>query len=148
VAGWQACAEDAHWRGAVRTADGRAPRWRGRRELDREQALHAREQALAPGVQDSVLACPVKALGQDVLEEQPEEVGAGQGADLALAGLALGVSEAHLAIAAGEDVALAEHAAVEVASEVLERLLAPADVEAIDIWISRRSTPASSRCVA
>jgi len=67
----------------------RAQQWRafgecGHRALgiDAEQVLHEGDQAFAVGMQEAEVSGPAKALGQHMLEDQPQEFGAGDGAGL------------------------------------------------------------------
>ena len=89
-------------------------------------------QALAVGMQKAVVPRPPEALGQDVLQDQAQEVGTGQRAHLRLAALAVAVAKADLAVRARQDVAFPDHPAIEVATEIDQRLLAVADTFAID----------------
>jgi hypothetical protein len=79
---------------------------------------------LAIGVQEAEIARAAKALGQQVLENQPEEIGAGERALLHLVRLCAAIAEAHPAIPAGEDGLFTDDAAVEVATEGNQGLLA------------------------
>lgn len=93
------------------------------------------DQALLVRMQEAVVPRPPEALGQDVLQQQVEELGTGQRADLALPALAVAVAEADLAAAvviASEEVGLADHAAIEVTTQINEGLLAVADTLAVD----------------
>ena len=90
------------------------------------------DQAFAVGVQEAVVPSVAKAFGQDIAQEVPEERGARQGPDARLSGFAVLVPEGHFAVLAGEDVLLLEHAAIEIAAEVEERLVNGADGGAVD----------------
>jgi hypothetical protein len=74
--------------------------------IELEQEMQQGDQALAVGVQEAEIASAAKALGQHVLENQPEEIDPGERAPFRLAGLSVAIAEAHLAILAGEDVLL------------------------------------------
>jgi len=71
-------------------------------------------EALTVGVQEAEIARAAKALGQQVLENQPEELSAGKRALFRLTGFGVAIAEAHPAIRAGEDVLFTDDAAVEV----------------------------------
>ena len=47
------------------------------RRREPEQHLQQRDQAPAVRMQEAEVACPAKALGQHVLQDEPEEIGAG-----------------------------------------------------------------------
>ena len=84
-------------------------------------------QALAIGVQESVIAGTAKPLRQNMLEDQPEEIGAGERTFFQLAGIGVAIAEAHPAVLAGEDVLLPDDAAVEVTPQIDQGLLAGSD---------------------
>lgn len=65
-----------------------------------------------------------EAFGQDMLERQPEEDGAWRRAGFGAVGLALTMTEGDLVIFAGEDALLLAHAAVPVAAQIEQGLLA------------------------
>ena len=82
-------------------------------------------------VQQAVVAAAAKAFRQHVNQQQAQEVDAGETANVQRAGLGVAVAETHVVVAIdAEDIGLAEHAAVEVAREVGERLFAIADTGA------------------
>ena len=90
------------------------------------------DQAFAIGMQDAEIARAAEALGQHMLQHQPEELRTGHGTQFHLPGLCILVPEAHLATAHGDDILLRDDAPVEVAPEVDERLVAAAHALAID----------------
>jgi len=97
--------------------------------------MQQRDQPFFVRMQEAVVPRPPKALGQDMLQDQVQEVGAGQRADLGFSALAVAVAEADLAAAvviAGEEVGLADHTAIEVTPQIDQRLLAVADALAVD----------------
>lgn len=97
--------------------------------------MQQRDQAFLVRVQEAVVPRPPETLGQDVLQEQMQEVGTGQGARLNLAAAPVSVAEADLAVAvqvAGEDVGFPEHPTIEVTAEIDQRLVAVADAFPID----------------
>lgn len=132
VSSRQAGAEDAHRGATAGASDGRARGRGGRRQAHVEQVLDASQHAGSARVEQAVVAHPAKALGQDVLEQQPEEVRTGQGAQRTASGLAVGVAEGDAVAVAVEDVTLAEDAAIEIACKVDERAVAAADITAVD----------------
>jgi len=94
--------------------------------------MQQRDEALAVGVEEAEVAGPPQALGQDVLDDEPEEVGPGKGALFELAGSGVSPAVAHLGVVEGEDVLLADDAAVEIAAQVDQGGLAGADALAVD----------------
>ncbi len=134
-------AHDAHWCAAAAAPQLRPGLLIGRRALDHhpEQIVQQRDRALAVGVQQAEVACAAKALGQDVLKHQREELRTGQGAVFPAVALGVAVAEGHLSVLAREDVLLADDPAVEIAPEVDQRLLAAADVLAVNHPILRVS---------
>ena len=104
-----------------------------------EQHLQQVDQALAVGMQEAVVPSAAEALGQDMAQEEPEEVGTGERAGVQLAGLAVLIPEGHFASFAGEDVLLLEHAAVQIAAEVDQCLFAGTDGGAVDDPLHRRA---------
>jgi hypothetical protein len=111
--------DDRH-RGATARAKHRWPllaRWLEAAEIELQQEMQQGNEALAVGVQEAEIARAAKALGQHVLENQPEELSAGKRALVRLAGFGVAIAEAHPAIRAGEDVLFTDDAAVEVTTE-------------------------------
>ena len=90
------------------------------------------DQTFAVGVQKAEVAGAPEALGQDMLEQQPQEGSAGEGAGFGAAGFAVAIAEGDLAVVAGEDVFLLEDAAVPIAAQIDQGLFARADVLAVD----------------
>jgi len=83
-------------------------------------------------MQKAEVAGPPEALGQDVLQDQPEESGAAHRAHRHLAGLAVAVTKADLALVTGQDVLLLNDASIKIAAEIDQSLLASADAFAVD----------------
>jgi hypothetical protein len=83
-------------------------------------------------MQKAIVAGASEALGQDMLEPQGEEACPGQSAVGEALALGIAVAEGHLAVLAGDDVFLLDDAAIEVARQIDQRLLAAADVLAVD----------------
>jgi hypothetical protein len=83
---------DDHHHGATARAKHRWPllaRWREAAGIELQQEMQQADQALAVGVQEAEIARAAKALGQHVLENQPEEISTGERALFRLAGFAL-----------------------------------------------------------
>ena len=93
--------------------------------------MQALDEPLAVAVQEAVVTTAAEAPGQDVLEQEPEKVGARKCSRLDLAAV-LRVAEGHFAVFAGQDVLLRQDAAIQIPSQVDQRLLAIADPLAID----------------
>ena len=125
---------DPHRAAAVETGERRtrADRGDGAAGVDPEQEVQQLDQALAVGVEKAEVARAAQPLGQDMAQQQVQEVGARERSGLPAAGAAVLEAEGHLAVVAGEDVLLPDHAAVEIAAEVDQGLLAGADMLAID----------------
>ena len=83
-------------------------------------------QALAIGVQEAEIARSAEALGQDMLEDQPQEIGAGEDAFFQFAGFCVAIAKGHLAVRASQDVLFTDNAAIKIAAEVDQRLVAAA----------------------
>ena len=87
-------------------------------------------------MQEAEVARASQALGQDVQQHQPEELGAGQRAGGHFFGFRVTVLERDLAggalTVAAQDVALLDDAAIEVSTQVQQGLLAVADAAAVD----------------
>ena len=64
-------------------------------------------------MQEAIIPDAAKALWQDVLEHEPQEVFAGEGAVLCFTRVAFDIAERHLAIAVGDDVVFTDDAAVQ-----------------------------------
>jgi len=62
-----------------------------------------------------------------MLEDQPQELGARYGSGLELLGIAIAVAKGHLAVFAGDNILFLDHAFVEIAAKLEQRLLAGAD---------------------
>jgi len=107
------------------------------------------EPSLRLAVQEAVFAHATQAGWQDVQEHVPEEVGDGQGAGGVGAGLCVAIAEGDGA-AGGivvDQIVLADDAAVEIAGEVLERVLAAPSAgtntgRARSRWASQAPPPA------
>jgi len=82
-------------------------------------------------VQKPEVAGAPEALGQDMLEQQPEEGGAGERSRFAAASFAVAVAKGDLAVVAGEDVLFLEHAPVQIAAQIDQSLFPGADVLAV-----------------
>lgn len=60
--------------------------------------MQQRDQPLLVRMQKAVVARPPEALGQDVLQQQVQEVGAGERAELRFPALAVAIAEADLPV--------------------------------------------------
>ena len=82
-------------------AQGRLIRWLGWARP--QQQVETPNEPLAVAVEKPVIPGPAKAFGQDVLQQQPEKVGAREGSCLDGAAV-LRVAERNLTVFAGQDV--------------------------------------------
>lgn len=118
--------DDHHHRPAARAQDRRARLDPGQQpaggELQNE--VQQGDQALAVGMQKAEIARPPEAFGQHMLQDQPQEMRTGDGALFHRSGLGVAITEAHLAVVAGDDVLLGDAAPVQITAQVDERLLA------------------------
>lgn len=89
------------------------------------------DQAFAVTVKKAVIPGSAKTPGQDMLQQQPQELCSGQGACLGLAAV-FRIPKGHLTILAAQDILLRQYATVEVTPQVKQRLLAVAHLFAID----------------
>ena len=111
--------DDRH-HGATARAKHRWPllaRWLEAAGIELQQEMQQGNQALAVGVQEAEVACAAKALGQHVLENQPEKIDTAERAPFRLAGLGVAIAEAHPALLAGDDILFQDDAAVEITTE-------------------------------
>lgn len=105
---------------------------RARGNDDLQCQLNPRQGAFGVAMQKSIVTHAPKALGKDVLQEEPEKILAKQCSPSRLTGGAFGVGEGHTTVAVVDDAALADDAAVEVTRQVLQCGLAFADMPAVD----------------
>ncbi len=82
-------------------------------------------------MQEAEIAYPPESFGQHVPKNQREELLAVQRTVLDPPALGIAVAESHIAVLAGEDVALGDHAAVQIEPEIDESFLTAADGFAI-----------------
>ena len=94
--------------------------------LTAEQLTDYFHQRIAIGMEQTKVARAPKPLGQDVLQHQPQEVRPADGASRVLAGFTVAIPERDLPIGAMNDVALPNHAAVQVAPQIDHHLVAAA----------------------
>ena len=87
--------------------------------------MRYRDQALVVRIQESEVSRAAESLGQDVLEDEPQEVGAGDGSGVVLSGLGVAIAEGQVVVVVGEDVLLADDAATEVAAQIDEGGMGP-----------------------
>ena len=114
--------------------DKRVPRRCGNgvlRQSNLQQVLKPGQQGLSLGMQQAEVACAMEALGQHVLQQQLEEGDAIERARAASTGLAVAIAELTLISVAGDQIALAEHVAMELSREVADRLGAVTDPRAV-----------------
>ena len=71
-------------------------------------------------MQKAEVARPSETFGQHILQDQPEEILAGHGSVFHPPGLGVAIAEAHLAVITGDDVFLADHTPVKIASQIDE----------------------------
>lgn len=111
--------------------------------LGRDEAQHPMQQPDEPfavGMEKAVVATAPQALGQDVTQQQPQEVRPGQGAGFLGAGV-VGIAEGHLTVRVAQDVLLRQHPAIEIAAKVDQRLVPVADWLAVDHPLGRQVGP-------
>ena len=119
--------DDRHHTAAVRAAD-----WwfglgsPGVRQHHAQQQLHHLQQLLAVAMQQAVVAGTAEAFGQHMAQQHPQELRAGQALDQYRTAV-VADAKGDQAIAIAEDVLLGEHTAVEVATQIHQRLVATAD---------------------
>jgi hypothetical protein len=114
----------AHQLGALR-------RLRGCCRRPEHQQAQQLDEALAVRVQEAVVACASKSLGQHVLHHQPQEGGATDRADHGLAGAAVTPAVGDGGAVAAEDVVLLDDATVKVATEIDQGLASVTDTLAV-----------------
>ena len=87
--------DDLHWHAAAGAKKCRPGFLAGRRaRCDLEDEVQQGNQAFAIGVQKTVVPCPAEALGQDVLQDQTQEICTRQGAYLHFTTLTVAVAKA------------------------------------------------------
>lgn len=121
---WPHASAHNHHRLPTRAAPDGARRCRG--AIRRWSSLHQLQQSQrAPRVvvQNAEVAGPLQALGQDMLQQQPQEVFCGQGVRGRPAALGIAPAVGDLAALAAQDVALGDHASVDIAPQIAQRLL-------------------------
>ncbi len=122
-----------------RTAAAPAVEWRAFSErsqrligVQSEQILNQSDQAFTVGVQKTEVAGTPEAFGQYMLENQAQELCAGQGSGAHLPGLAILVTESNLTLVGGNNIFFLDHAFVEIAAKIEQRFFTAADRLAID----------------
>jgi hypothetical protein len=83
-------------------------------------------------MQEAEIPCSPEAFRQDMLEQQRQELGTGQRAVSEAFAFALAVAKGHLPVVAGDDIFFLDHAAIQIAPEIDQCLLAGADALAVD----------------
>jgi len=96
-----------------------------------QHKLQQPDQLLAVSVEESIIARASETLGQHMLQQQPEKIGARQCSGFRRA-LVVGIAEGYLTIAHGDDVVLAQYATIEVFAKIGDGLVATADTFAVD----------------
>ena len=96
-----------------------------------QKVPHEGDESLAVSMEEPEGASTAEALGQDVLEQEPEEVGAGESASAARASV-ISITEGYRVIVGGDDVAFLKNAAIEVLAEIHECLFTAADMCAMN----------------
>jgi hypothetical protein len=112
VIGLDSSSDDGHGGAAARTEHRRTG---FKQELDWSESqdhLQQADQAFAVGVKEAEVSGAPESLGQDMLQDQPQEVCAGQGAALHLSGFCVAITEGHLAVVAGQNIRFADDAPV------------------------------------
>lgn len=82
-------------------------------------------------MKEAVVANPMKASRQYMLNDAPEELYAGQSFDTGISGFTVSVLKSHLTTVIAENFVTADHTAVEIAGQVLEGRFATAGVIAV-----------------
>jgi len=83
-----------------------------------EEQLQPVQGFAGTAVQESVVPHPSQPLGQDMLQDSPEEPVCRFGQSLPALGLAILIAKGHLFTVVGNDVLLPEHAAIKVACQI------------------------------
>lgn len=131
---WNANFYDFHRGTAVMTNDLRAfcEFGQGLAGVEAKQELKQRNPALTVGMEETEVACASKTFGQYVLEDEPQELGAGKGASTHGFTLGVPVAEGHLAVLTGDDVLLPDDTSVQIASEIDQGFFAATDELYVD----------------
>jgi len=128
-AGWHRIGLDAPPQNHHRPATGAAPdgalrgniHWRLSGRWPQVQQLQQVQSAAAVVVQEAEVSGALQAFGQDVLQQQPQEVRPRQGAAGGFAALGIAPAVGDQPVLAAQDVALGDHAPVQVAPQVAQR---------------------------
>ncbi len=89
-------------------------------------------------MQVAEVAGPPEPLGQDMLQHQPQELHAGHRAPGPLAGLAVSVAECHGVPIHAQNILLGDHAPVQIATKIDDRLRTRTHLLAVDHPFHRR----------
>ena len=104
--------------------------------------LHQRQQFFSITVQEAIIPDPAKALGQNMLQHQPQKVFALEDSVLRVARFPFGIAVRHLACLIGNDILFADNAAVQVARQVRQSRFPFPDMPAIhDPFVRPISAP-------
>ena len=82
-------------------------------------------------MQKTIIARTTKPPRQNVLQHQPQEVFAFERAHFDLLGLAIDIPKRYVATVIGDDILLADHAAIQIAGQIFQCRLAFADMLAV-----------------
>jgi len=129
-----ACSHNPHSATTTRTGQSRARPQRRQHPLGikPQQILKEGDQPLAVGMQKAEVASTPESFRQNVLEDQPQEFRARDRPEFRTLGLGVSIPKSHLPVLASEDVFLLDHAAIEIAPEIHQRLLTATDALAVD----------------
>ena len=103
---------DLHRRLTVRAPKDRAKPWCDSLNHDLQHKLYECQQLFCIAVQEAVVSDTTKAFGQDVLQNEPQEIFAFQGAVAGFAGAAFGVLESDGAVFIRNDIVFTDDASV------------------------------------
>ena len=95
--------------------------------IEPEQEVKPSDQPFAIGVQEAEVTGASEPFGQRMLEDQPQERRAGDRSECPLFGVGVSIAEGHLAVLASDNLLLPDHAAIEIAPQVNQCLLAATD---------------------
>lgn len=98
-------------------------------------------------MQETIISDASEALRQDMLKAEPEEVGAGYGASAHAASAGFEIFESDQAVLIGDDVLLADDAAIEIDREVLQGRLSTPDMLDINDPVGRHRAGYVEACV-
>jgi hypothetical protein len=97
-----------------------------------QNQLDQRQELFCIAVQKAIVSHSAKALGEDMLYDQVNEILAGQSSVFYGLGLAFDIPKSNLAVCVGDDVLFGDHAFVQVFGKVFDGFGTFADVPAVD----------------